>query len=373
MPRRFRALLTKELRELLAARSFWLLLLMIGPLVGHAFITAVETYAEATGIAGGPAALSQGLSPLDGILVPTFGAYDLAVTLLFPFVAIRLVAAEKASGAWKLLLQSPASATQMLAAKGLTLLAGWLLAWLPGLAALSSGNSTAVRSTRPRSLNLLTGHLLRVVLAAGIAVAAGAIANGAASAAIATLGFTVGTWALEFIAAGRGGTLQKLASYTPTAALRVFEQGEFRLSAVLVTLAIGIAGFALAANWLHPGRTLRARCLAACVTLAGLRPQRRRRLPPPHLLGPQRESPQLLLLRRRAHPRPHPPTPPCHRLPRPRRPAPDGPRPQHPLQTRRASSPKSKSSTPPTPAPDSSKPPATTMAKSGTNSAAANQ
>jgi len=267
LPRRFRALLTKELRELLASRSFWLLLLMIGPLVGHAFITAVETYAEASGIAGGPAALSQGLSPLDGILVPTFGAYDLAVTLLFPFVAIRLVAAEKASGAWKLLLQSPASPAAMLLAKALILLAGWLLAWLPGLAALALWKLYGGSLYPPEVVNLLTGHLLRVILAAGIAVAAGAIANGAASAAIATLGFTVGTWALEFIAAGRGGTLQKLASYTPTAALRVFEQGEFRLSAVLVTLAIGIAGFALAANWLHPGRTLRARCAASCVTL----------------------------------------------------------------------------------------------------------
>jgi ABC-type transport system involved in multi-copper enzyme maturation permease subunit len=134
--RRFRWLAAKEFRELMASRAFWLLILMIGPLVGHGFITAVDTYAEASGIAGGPSALAQGLSPLDGILVPAFGAYDLAVTLLFPFVAIRLVALEKASGAWKLLLQSPASAGAMLFAKGLILLAGWLIAWIPGLCAL---------------------------------------------------------------------------------------------------------------------------------------------------------------------------------------------------------------------------------------------
>jgi hypothetical protein len=42
-------LLRKEWRELLASRSFWLLLLMIGPLVGHAFVTAVGLYAEASG------------------------------------------------------------------------------------------------------------------------------------------------------------------------------------------------------------------------------------------------------------------------------------------------------------------------------------
>ena len=265
--RRFRWLVAKEFRELMASRAFWLLLLMIGPLVGHGFITAVDTYAEASGIAGGPAALAQGLSPLDGIFVPAFGAYDLAVTLLFPFVAIRLVAAEKASGAWKLLLQSPASSATMLLAKGLTLLAGWVFAWIPGLCALVLWKLYGGTLHTPEMLNLLLGHLLRFVLAAGLAVAAGAIANGAASAAIATLGFTGGTWALEFIAAGRGGVLAKLASYTPTAALRVFEQGQFRPGTVLVTSAMGITGFVAAGIWLHEGRTVRIRCLASVALL----------------------------------------------------------------------------------------------------------
>ena len=265
--RRFRWLAAKEFRELMASRAFWLLILMIGPLVGHGFITAVDTYAEASGIAGGPSALAQGLSPLDGILVPAFGAYDLAVTLLFPFVAIRLVALEKASGAWKLLLQSPASAGAMLFAKGLILLAGWLIAWIPGLCALVLWRFYGGVLYLPEVLNLLLGHLLRFVLASGIAVAAAAIANGAASAAIATLGFTVGTWALEFVAAGRGGLLQKVASYTPNAALRLFEQGQLRLATVVVTTAIGVAGFAIAAIWLQQGRTLGARGLAAIVIL----------------------------------------------------------------------------------------------------------
>src|SRR6185369_4301388 len=212
---RFALLVAKEFRELLASRAYWLLLLMIGPLVGQGFIAAVNLYAEMSGAGGGAAALSEGITPLDGILVPAFGAYDLAVTLLFPFVAIRLVAAEKASGAWKLMLQSPASAAEMLAAKGAILLAGWLLAWIPGLAALALWKFYGGTLYAPEVLNLLLGHMLRVIVASGIAVAAAAIATGAASAAIASLGFTVGTWALEFIAAGRGGTLQKLAGYTP--------------------------------------------------------------------------------------------------------------------------------------------------------------
>jgi ABC-2 type transport system permease protein len=266
---RIRPLLAKELRELMASRAFWLLLLMIGPLVGHGFVTAVDTYAEASGRGGGPAALAQGLSPLDGILVPTFGAYDLAVTLLFPFVAIRLVSAEKESGALKLMLQGPAGIGNMLAAKGLTLLAGWLIAWAPGLIALALWKIYGGSLYAPEVLNLVLGHLLRAILACGVAVAAAAIAKGAASAAIVTLGFTVGTWALEFIGMARGGVLQELGSYTPTSALRVFEQGEFRLSTVVVTLTLGLAGFVLAAVWLPARLNMRSRLARSAAVLLG--------------------------------------------------------------------------------------------------------
>ncbi len=267
--RRLGWLLAKEVRELLASRAYWLLLLMIGILVGNGFITAVHAYAEASGIGGGPAALAQGLSPLDGILVPTFGAYDLAVTLLFPFVAIRLIAAEKSSGAWTLMLQAPASMGAMLLAKGLALVAGWIVAWIPGLLALLLWRTYGGSLYAPELLNLLLGHLLRVILASGVAVAAAAIANGAASAAIATLGFTVGTWALDFVAAGRGGFLQKAASYTPSAALRVFEQGQLRLSTVVVVCLLGLAGFAIAAVWLGVGRRVRTRVAISAAVFLG--------------------------------------------------------------------------------------------------------
>jgi ABC-2 type transport system permease protein len=253
--RRFFLLLTKEFRELFASRAFWIMLLIVGALVGHGFITAVSLYAEMSGSGGGPAALPQGLTPLDGILVPTWGAYDLAATLLFPFVAIRLVAVEKETGALKLLLQLPGALGLKLAAKGIVLLGAWLLSWIPGLAAILLWRSYGGHVYGPEVFNLLLGHLLRGLLSAGLAVAAGALAESAASAAIVALGFTVGAWALDFVAAGRGGLLQQFASYTPTAVLRSFEQGLLRLSAVLVVLLVVFAGFALATIWLRTGRS----------------------------------------------------------------------------------------------------------------------
>jgi ABC-2 type transport system permease protein len=258
-------LIGKECRELVASRSFWLLLLMIGLLVGHGFITAVNLYAEASGSGGGPAALPQGLTPLDGILAPTFGAYDLAAMFLFPFVAIRLIAAEKQSGGLKLLLQLPGGLSGKVAIKGLVLMGGWLVTLIPGLLALILWKSYGGHLYGPETLTLLFGHLLRALLSGGTAVAAAAITESAASAAIITLGITVGTWALDFMATARGGLLQDLASYTPTAALRFFEQGLLPLSTVIVMLALGIAGFALAAIWLHTGRTLKFRASATII------------------------------------------------------------------------------------------------------------
>ena len=134
MPSRseWRWLLEKEFRELAASRAFWLLLIVTGALVGHAIMSASELYAEASGIGGGPSALSQGLSPLEGIVVPTLGAYDLAATLLFPFVVIRLVAVEKQSGALALMLQAPTRFGASILAKGIVMLVAWADSFLAG-------------------------------------------------------------------------------------------------------------------------------------------------------------------------------------------------------------------------------------------------
>ena len=242
-------LLRKEGREIFASRAYWLMLALLGPLAAHAFSTAVEVYAEAS--RGG---LPQALSPLDGILVPTFGVYDLAATLFFPFVAIRLVAAERENGAWTLLLQAPVSVARMLATKFAAAMAAWIIAWTPGLIAIGLWKWYGGHVHAPELGNLLAGYLLRGALTVGVAMAAAAVSRSAASAAIATLAFTVGTWALEMLGAVHGGLLQTLAAYTPSSALRSFETGLFSPAKTLVLAAAAAAGVAIAAIWMHGGR-----------------------------------------------------------------------------------------------------------------------
>src|SRR6516165_6061338 len=93
-----RPLLVKECWGVITGRALWTMLLILCPLVGYSFFQAVSLYGEASAAARDAPALATGLSPLDGVLVPTLGAFYLAVTLLFPFVAIRALGREKETG-----------------------------------------------------------------------------------------------------------------------------------------------------------------------------------------------------------------------------------------------------------------------------------
>ena len=165
------------------------------------------------------------------------------------------------------MLQWPASIERQISAKVLALIGAWIVSLIPFLIALGMWRSYGGHLYAPEVLNLLAGYTLRFLLTAAIAMAAASLMSGAANAAIVVLAFTIGTWALDFIAAGRGGILQTLASFTPTATLRGFERGLLRIDVVLVMLILSIFGFALTANWLHLGRSIRARFAGTAVLL----------------------------------------------------------------------------------------------------------
>src|SRR5439155_11875029 len=116
----------KEWRELLASRAWWVMLVLVGPLVGVSFISAVRTYAELSGLNGTAAGVGEAFSPLVGVWAPTFSACELAAAFLLPFVGIRIVGGDRQTGALKLELQRPMSSAARIGAKTIVLLAGWL-------------------------------------------------------------------------------------------------------------------------------------------------------------------------------------------------------------------------------------------------------
>jgi ABC-2 type transport system permease protein len=238
LPSRSVRIIGKEFRELALSRSFALLLIIAGLLVGHSFITAVRIFSEMSGGGNAPAGLAQGLSPLDGILVPTFGAYEIVATFLLPFIVIRLVGAERASGGWALLLQSPISVRRSILVKFFALLAAWGIALIPGLVAVALWKSYGGHMNGAELLTVVVGHVEFGAVTIAIAMVAAAIAPQPSTAAIIALGVTVGCWALAFAGVTNGGAVADWAAFTPESVLRGFEHGLVRASVVGVMLAL---------------------------------------------------------------------------------------------------------------------------------------
>lgn len=258
---RLRSLVGKEFRELAMSKAWWVLLLAMGPLTGMSFISSARTYAEVSGLNGTSAGVGEALVPLSGVWAPTFSACELAAVFLLPFVAIGLVAGDRQSGALKLELQQPVGAGSRIAVKAMVLLAGWLLAMLPPLSALILWKSYGGAVWPPELLTLTLGHILNAGLTIGLGAAMASLTEHHATAAILTLGATVGTWILSFFGSIQGGIWEQAAGYTPAAMVAQFQRGLLRLDLVLISMVLIAAGLGLAAIWMRLGTAVRRRAL----------------------------------------------------------------------------------------------------------------
>jgi ABC-2 family transporter protein len=260
-------LLVKELWEILSGRALWTMLLLMCPLIGYSFFQAVSLYAEASASGQQSPVLASSLSPLDGVLVPTLGAAYVAVTLLFPFVAIRVLGQEKESGALRLLIQLPYRSSTLIAAKLVAVFAAWVLSSIPAFSALAIWQMLGGHLSAPETLNLLFGHLLYGLLVGAIALFAASVSESAATAAIVALTFTIGSWVLDFTVAGHPGFLEWVARLSLTQVLRTFEQGLLSAGLVVGTGA-AVCGFAaLATVWLPLGVNFRNKLLHSMVCI----------------------------------------------------------------------------------------------------------
>src|SRR6516164_7255907 len=243
----------------MSSRSWWVMLAIIGPLVGVSFINAVNSYAEASGKGGTAAGLADALFPLDGVVAPTFSALEIAASFLLPFVAIRAIAGDRVSGALKLELQQGMPPLSMIGAKALVLTAGWLLMLLPILLAGVLWLSYGGNLYAPEIASLTPGHLLNAGIVIALAAAAASLSEHPSTAAILVLAFTVGTWILSFVATFSGGVWEQIASYTPAEMLQAFRRGLVRLDVLLASSIFITASLVIAAVWMRLGMPARRR------------------------------------------------------------------------------------------------------------------
>lgn len=262
----FWTLLRKELRSLVAAPSAWILLLCETPLVGYGFNQAVYLYTQASRSAVKFPELAKGMEPMQGIFVPTFGSLYLTLTLLFPFVAIRLMRTEIDTGSVKLLLQSNVSGISIHLAKVAALFCLWICSLVPILATVVLWQLNGGHIVVPHLVVILTGYALYSLLVISIAFAASLVADSPTSAAVLTLAATLGIWVLDFSSTD-SSAVGIFASLSPIEMLRQFETGIASVPNILRLAIISLALLGISLCCLHPGTNAR-RKLLSCITVA---------------------------------------------------------------------------------------------------------
>ncbi|HEY1293826.1 MAG TPA: heme-binding domain-containing protein [Chloroflexota bacterium] len=255
-------LFVKEVRELLVSRALWAMVLISAPLVGFTFIQAVRLYSQNSASALKLPQLAVNQNPLDGIVIPVFGAVYLMNTFLFPFVAIRAIGNEKQSGALKLALQLPVGIYRVVGVKLAALFVGWSIALLPTISALLIWSQLlGGHLYGPELVSVFLGHFLYALVIAGVAFLAAALTESSATAAIVALAFTLASWILEFAGNVGTGLVRAVSAFSLSPALRGLEQG---LIGSPTAVALGVLAFgflALTVVWLPPGVTRREKLL----------------------------------------------------------------------------------------------------------------
>ena len=250
-----------EVRQLLTGRAWLGLAVILSLLVGSTFAKAVGIFTEGSQAALTSSDLAQGMNPFDGIFAPTFGSAYLVATLLLPFVAIRQIAADRDSGALKLLLGLGCTPLQVVARKFVVLVVAWALFLLVPLSAALLWSRSGGHLVGLELGGLLLGHLLYGTVVIAMSLLAGSLGRSSSTASLLVLAATLGSWVIDFEGAAGEGWVSRLSALSLTQALRPLERGLLSLGHVVAWTAFVLLALGFAALWLHPGRPLPSKVL----------------------------------------------------------------------------------------------------------------
>jgi ABC-type transport system involved in multi-copper enzyme maturation permease subunit len=240
------------------------MLLIEAPLVGYGFTQAVFLFTQASRSAIRFAELAKGMEPMQGVFVPTFGSLYLVLTLLFPFIAIRLMRGERDSNSLKLLLQMPVSPGCIVLAKLVAVMLAWIASLIPLAAALIVWIANGGHVFLPALFVLLLGYALYSLIIAAVAFGASVTTDSPTSAAILTLAITLGMWVLDF-AGSTTGILRSFSFISLTESLRKFETGLLSAPDTLLLIIIAVALLSVSAICIHPGTATRFKILRSAL------------------------------------------------------------------------------------------------------------
>jgi hypothetical protein len=187
-------LLRRELAIAFGARVTWVIAALGALFVGHGHVLAVALYASASRSVASGTLMQRELDPLAGVLRPTLGGVELAVTLLVPIVAARQLAVEKERGSFGPLALSCGSPTRVVLAKLVAAIAASMLLVAPALVLAASFVAMGGHLDAIETVTALGGHVLHAAFVAAVSVAAAAWSRTVAQATTIALVVACATW-----------------------------------------------------------------------------------------------------------------------------------------------------------------------------------
>lgn len=187
----------RELSIVFHARVTWLVAAISALLVGHGFVLAIDLFSASSRSALSSLLQTREMDPLAGVLRPTLGGADLALSLLGPVVAARSLAVEKERRTYGALCLAVGSSTRVVLEKTLASgLAGTTLLIAP-LVLFAAFRTLGGHIDGLETLVALLGVVLHLALVTALAAAAASWTRTFAQAVTLGLLASLTSWAID--------------------------------------------------------------------------------------------------------------------------------------------------------------------------------
>jgi hypothetical protein len=238
----------RELAIALRARITWLVAAMSTLLIGHGFVLAVDLYTASSRSALASVLQRREMDPLAGVVRPTLGGLDLAITLFVPLVAARILSVEKERRTFGALCLLEGASERVVLKKLTAALAAALLLFVTPIGLFTAFGAIGGHLDAIETGLAVAGEALHVVLVVAVSLAAAAWTRTLAQAAAVAVVVSMTSWAIDaadgFAAlAWLGG----VSTWSIERQLGPFQRGIVSLGSIawLVLASVGAIGLAL--------------------------------------------------------------------------------------------------------------------------------
>jgi hypothetical protein len=187
----------RELAIALRAPITWVVAAVSALLVGHGFMLSVDLYSATSRSVLASALQAREMDPLVGIVRPTLGGLDLAISLFVPLVAARVLCVDKERRTFGALCLLEGSSHRIVFEKLVAALSAAALLFVAPVVAFVAFRATGAHFDGIETALALAGEGLHVLLVTVVSVAAASWTRSLAQAATLGIVVSLSSWVID--------------------------------------------------------------------------------------------------------------------------------------------------------------------------------